>query len=148
MKVFLDTTILLDVLLEREGFEDSVRLFELQEDGKVKLFVSILTMVNVAIVYKKTVGQYLASANLKYLSTLVDVLPMDEDQLQSALLLDGPDFEDTLQATCAATAACDYLVTRNQKDFIIKKGLAKKLSLPVVMSPSGFLSNTGLGVGH
>ena len=77
MKVFLDTNILLDLLLEREGFEDSAELFRLQEDGRLKLYVSYLTMVNIAYVYRKTVGQNMAVANLKYLSALVEVLPMD-----------------------------------------------------------------------
>ena len=101
MKVFLDTNILLDLLLEREGFEDSAELFRLQEDGRLKLYVSYLTMVNIAYVYRKTVGQNMAVANLKYLSALVEVLPMDGGQLQKALMMSGPDIEDIFQLTCA-----------------------------------------------
>ena len=139
MKVFLDTSILLDLLLERDGYEDSARLFELQDDGKLKLYVSLLTMVNVAFVYKKTVGQNVAVANLKYLSTLVEVLPMNGGQLQQALLMTGPDFEDILQATCAAEAQCSYLITRNHKDYKIGKGLSSGISLPKVLTPKLFL---------
>ena len=91
MKIFLDTNILLDLLLEREGFEDSAELFRLQEDGRLKLYVSYLTMVNIAYVYRKTVGQNMAVANLKYLSALVEVLPMDGGQLLKALMMSGPD---------------------------------------------------------
>lgn len=138
MKVFLDTNILLDLLLERDGFEDSAELFRMQDEGRIKLFVSLLTMVNLEYVYKKTVGQNLAIANLKYLSTLVEVLPMDGDQLQKAMLLDGKDFEDVLQAVCAAEGCCDYLITRNAKDFKISKGLSKDLSLPIIATPADF----------
>ncbi|MBR4826698.1 MAG: PIN domain-containing protein [Bacteroidales bacterium] len=145
MKVFLDTNILLDLLLEREGYEDSARLFELQDDGKLKLYVSFLTMVNVSYVYKKTVGQNVAIANLKYLSTLVEVLPMNGEQLQQALLMTGPDFEDILQASCAAEAHCDYLITRNQKDFKISKGLSADVSLPAVLTPKLFLETVPWG---
>ncbi|MBO7544756.1 MAG: PIN domain-containing protein [Bacteroidales bacterium] len=140
MKVFLDTNILLDLLLERDGYEDSAVLFQLQDEGKVKLYVSLLTMVNLEYVYKKTVGQNHAIANLKYLSSLVEVLPMDGEQLQKAMMLDGKDFEDVLQAVCASEGGCDYLITRNDKDFKISKGLAKHLDLPKVISPSSFLS--------
>ena len=139
MKVFLDTNVLLDLLLERSGYEDAVVLFQLQEEGKVHLCVSLLTMVNLAYVYRKTVGQHMAVANLKYLSTLVEVLPMDGGQLQRALLLKGPDFEDILQAVCAADAACDCLITGNTKDFKIGKGLAGQCALPAILSPSSFL---------
>ena len=139
MKVFLDTNILLDLLLEREGYEDSAVLFQMQEEGRLHLCVSMLTMVNVAYVYKKTVGQNLAIANLKYLSSLVDVLPMTGDQLQQAMMLDGRDFEDVLQAVCAAEGGCDFLVTRNEKDYKISKGLADNLNIPTIVSPSSFL---------
>lgn len=139
MKVFLDTNILLDLLLERDGYEHSAKLFELQDDGMIQLCVSLLTMVNLAYVYKKTVGQDMAIVNLKYLSTLVEVLPMDGRQLQEALLLKGRDFEDILQATCAADAGCDYIITRNDKDFKISKGLTKQRPLPDVLQPLAFL---------
>lgn len=142
MKVFLDTNIILDLLLERDGYLPSAEIFRLQDEGKLQICVSALTMVNVAYVYKKTVGQQMAVANLKYLSALVKVLPLNEDQLQQALMLDGKDFEDTLQAVCAAQGECDCIITRNAKDFTIKKGLAKHLILPAVYEPAGFLSVT------
>jgi Predicted nucleic acid-binding protein, contains PIN domain len=140
VKIFLDTNIILDLLLEREGYEDSAVLFQMQEDGELKLFVSILTMVNVSYIYKKTVGEAMAAANLKYLSALVEVLPMDGDQLQLALMMGGRDFEDALQAVCAAEAGCDYIVTRNDRDFRLRAGAVKKYRIPEVTTPAGFLS--------
>ena len=139
MKVFLDTNILLDLLLERDGFETEARIFQMQEEGRCTLCVSILTMVNLAFVYQKTVGQDMAVVNLKYLSTLVEVLPMDGIMLQEALYQSGKDFEDTLQAVCASGGLCDCIVTRNVKDFQIKRGLGKEISLPPVLSPKDFL---------
>ena len=140
MKVFLDTNIILDLLLEREGFEDSAELFRLQEDGRLKLYVSYLTMVNIAYVYRKTVGQNMAVANLKYLSALVGVLSMDEGQFQKALLMSGPDIEDIFQATCAADAGMDCIITRNVKDFRIRQGLGPQVRMPDVKTPAGLLS--------
>lgn len=142
MKVFLDTDILLDLLLGRDGYQDSAVIFQRQDEGRLQICVSILTMINVAYVYRKTVGQPMAVANVKYLSGLVEVLPMDSQQLQQALLLDGKDFEDTLQAVCAATAGCDYLITRNDRDYRIGRGLAARLPhpLPRILSPAAFLA--------
>ena len=141
MSVFLDINIILDLLLEREGFQHSAGIFRLQDEGRLQICVSSLTMVNVAYVYQKTVGKNMAVANLKYLSTLVKVLPIDGDQIQQAILLRGNDFEDTLQAVCAARGACACLITRNEKDYRIDRGLAKTLSLPAVFTPAGFLSS-------
>lgn len=140
MKLFLDTNILLDLLLEREGYERCARLFQLQEEGKCTLAVSILTMVNVAYVYRKTVGQDMAVVNLKYLSTMLEVLPMDNEILQSSIFKHGKDFEDVLQAMCAATGGCYAIITRNEKDYVIRDGLVKtQITLPPVFTPTSFL---------
>ena len=140
MKVFLDTNILLDLLLEREGYELCAKIFQLQEEGKCTLCVSVLTMVNAAYIYRKTVGQDMAVANIKYLSTLVEVLPLDNEILQAAIYRHGKDFEDVLQAVCAAVGKCDCIVTRNEKDYAIRDGLAKKdVNIPTVYSPTSFL---------
>lgn len=117
MRVFLDTNIILDLLLERDGFEDSLELFSRQEEGGLHLCTSILSMANIAYVYRKTVGSHLVSPNLKYLSALVEVLPMDGEMLQEAIFAEGKDFEDNLQLACARKAGCGCFVTRNTKDF-------------------------------
>ena len=43
---------------------------------------------------------------------------MDEQQLQEALSVIVPDFEDMLQYVCAKEHGCDAIITRNKKDFI------------------------------
>lgn len=140
MKLFLDTNILLDLLLEREGYERCARLFQLQEEGRCSLAVSVLTMVNVAYVYRKTVGQDMAVVNLKYLSSLLEVLPLDNEILQGAIYKHGKDFEDVLQALCATAGACDAIITRNEKDYVIREGLVKtQVTLPQVYTPTAFL---------
>ena len=138
MKIFLDTNIILDLLLERDGWEQAAQILSLQEKGEATLCVSVLTMVNVAYVYRKTVGEDMAVVNLKYLSAFMRVLPMDAAMIEKAILAGGRDFEDTLQAIVAASARCDVIVTRNVKDF---EGIkAQDLTLPTVVNPSGLLS--------
>lgn len=139
MKVFLDTNVLLDLLLERDGYIECGSIFELQESGGVSVCVSVLTMINAAYVYRKTVGQDMATVNLKFLSTMVEVLPMDSEMLQSAIYMRGRDFEDVLQAVCAQKGGCDCIITRNTKDYSIKKGLSSELTLPSVYTPHQFL---------
>lgn len=139
MKAFLDTNILLDLLLEREGFEASARILQLRDEGRIDLCVSILTMVNVAYVYRKTVGQQAVIPNMKCLSAIVDVLLMDSDTLEQALYIEGKDFEDTLQYLCAVQNDCHAIITRDKKDFRFSRGL-KDLPEPIpVYSPDTFL---------
>lgn len=120
MKVFLDTNIVLDLLLQRPGYKESAKILELQEQGKIRTCVSVLTIVNAAYIYRKSVGATLVVVNLRYLSAFLEVLPMDNDMLQKAISMEGPDFEDLFQAVCASTNGCDVIITRNTKDF---KGL-------------------------
>ena len=136
MKVFLDTNIILDLLLERDGWKQSAKILSLQEKGALTICVSVLTMVNVAYVYRKTVGEDITVVNLKYLSSFLEVLPMDAAMLDCAIMAGGRDFEDTLQAIVAATAQCDAIVTRNVKDFAKIKPL--NLSIPPIYDPSSF----------
>ena len=145
MKAFLDTNILLDLLLEREGYEISAEILQLKDDGRIELCVSILTMINIAYIYRKTVGQNIVIPNLKYISSLMKVLPMDEGILQQALYLESKDFEDTLQYLCAARGECDCVITRNVKDFQIKPGLSTTPALPPAYTPEEFyqLHNKG-----
>jgi predicted nucleic acid-binding protein len=140
MKAFLDTNILLDLLLERDGYEASARILQLRDEGKVNLCVSILTMVNVAYVYKKSVGQNVVIPNLKCLSDIVTVLPMNNEMLQQALYLEGKDFEDILQYTCAIQNQCDAVITRDVKDFRIHHGLKNIAESIPVYSPDSFLN--------
>lgn len=138
MKIFLDTNIILDLLLERDGWEQAAQILSLQEKGEATLCVSVLTMVNVAYVYRKTVGENLAVANLLYLSGFMEVLPMDSAMMNEAILAGGRDFEDTLQAIVAASARCDAIVTRNIKDFAKIK--PQNLTLPPVFDPIAFMT--------
>jgi len=141
MKVFLDTNIVLDLLLERDGYAEAASIFQMQEEGMLTVCVSVLTMVNVAYVYRKTVGQRMAVVNLKYLSALMEVLPMDNAMLQQAIYSEGPDFEDILQGICAAKAACDFIITRNRKDFTPGRGLLpQEIAYPPAITPLEFLA--------
>ena len=138
MKVFLDTNIILDLLLQREGWEHSAQIITLQEKGRLHLCISILTMVNVAYVYRKTVGESLAVVNLKYISSLMEVIPMDAVMMDEAIQAGGRDFEDSFQAVAAATAGCDVIVTRNTRDF--EDLIPQTHPLPALFDPISLLA--------
>ena len=141
MRVFLDTNILLDLLLERDGYQISASLFEGQDQDRWKLCVSIFTMVNAAYVYRKGAGIVDVVPNMKYLSMLLEVLPMSQNTLETGLYLHGKDFEDILQYVCAAEGGCDAIITRNAKDFVINDGLKEvPCSIPVY-TPEEFLKH-------
>lgn len=130
-KVFLDTNVLLDFVLGREGMNDTLAILQLREDEKVYLTTSILSMANVAYVAKKGRTKAELYELIQGLSEMIHTLQMDEVQLLEALAVIAPDFEDMLQMVCAKTHDCDAIITRNKKDFT--------LSSTPVYTPQEFL---------
>lgn len=141
-KVFLDTNILMDLLLERPGFEDAAVILQAGEDGRIELCCSYLTMANLAFILRKNTTPARLAPTLMQIQSLLDVLPMDASQLERACWINGRDFEDVLQAVCAHAAGCSHIVTRNPADFrfTASKDFAVDLSsFPIVCTPGEFL---------
>lgn len=137
-KVFFDTNIVLDLIQGRPGFEYAARILQMQEDGRLTVCVSVLSMANIAYVLRKTVPANLIIPTLKQISSVMSVIPMDNGQIQQALLLEGPDFEDIMQLSCAMANGCSSIVTHNPRDFRIKKGLVESFTPPEVFTPETF----------
>lgn len=117
-KVFLDTNVLLDFVTGRDGFENASSILQLGEENKVILMTSFLSMANTAYVAKRGRNQLELYELLQGLSEMVHTLSMNEMQLQEALSIIVPDFEDMLQFVCAKEHDCDAIITRNKKDFV------------------------------
>lgn len=131
-RIFIDTNVVLDFILCRDGEQEAMDIFQLGEDGKVSLFVSYLTMANVAYVARKHRTREEIYSYLRELSALFRILPMDETQYQEALRTEVSDFEDMLQFVCAKSNQCDVIITNNTKHFSFS-------TLPVY-TPSQFLA--------
>ena len=129
-KIFLDTNIIIDIILEREGVKDAIDILQQGEDGKISLMISFLTVANAAYIIRKGHTKEQVHAIMLDLVSLFSVLSMDENQLCQAL--QSPvDLEDTFQYECAKAHGCDLIITRNCKHFPIS-------GIPV-MTPSDYL---------
>lgn len=113
-KVFLDTNILIDYVLNRQGGSDAKQLLTRARAGEVNLSASLLTFANMAYILKGKADVYGLFAML---TQFVDALPMDGNQLQAALGQKVRDFEDMLQYQCAKVAGCEVIITNNKRDF-------------------------------
>ena len=116
-RIFLDTNVIIDFILEREGAEDAANVLQLGENGEVELTVSFLTMANTAYIARKRHTQEELYSIMADLSAMLRTLSMDEFQLQQTLLHPATDFEDMLQYQCAIANQCDIILTRNRKHF-------------------------------
>ena len=144
-KVFLDTNILMDLLLERPDFEEAAVILQAGEDGRIELCCSYLTMANLAFILRKNTTPARLAPTLMQIQSLLEVLPMDASQMEQACWINGRDFEDVLQAVCAHAAGCSHIVTRNPADFRFtpSKDFAVDLStFPTVCTPEEYLTNS------
>ena len=133
IKAFIDTNVLIDLLLERDGCQDAATILLWQKEQKCSLFLSSLTMANIAyILRKKFKGIALYNA-LNKLKTFFSVVSLTADNVESALMLQATDFEDALQYFSAANIQADVIVTRNEKDFYF--------SQISITSPKSFLES-------
>ena len=116
-RIFIDTNVIIDVLMQRDGYLSSARVLALAKNEDTTLFVSVLTMANLAYILRKSLKGDSFYAEMRKLSCLVNVADTTNNHFLSALDLQAKDFEDALQYYCAIFNECDIIVTRNKKDF-------------------------------
>jgi len=118
VKLFLDTNVVLDVLADRKPHAaDAAFVLSLVERGDAQGFVGAHTVTTLFYLLERSLGLRKAKRAIHDVLRLVDVVPVDQDRLLQALAMNWRDFEDAVQAACAAKVVVDYFVTRNPSDF-------------------------------
>lgn len=132
MRIFLDTNILLDVLLDRKPFcEASSKLWRLAECGRLEAAISAISFNNVFYIVRKYAGKEAAQRTVEVMNGNFSVFPLTRDIISRAIAAKLPDFEDSIQFFSAVACEADYIITRNARDF-------PQESIPV-LSPASFL---------
>jgi len=133
-KVFIDSDIILDLLMEREPYYlSAAKLFTLIEKGTIKAFVSPLIFSNLFYILRKITSKERAKNSLRKLKFLVNILDVNEYIIELSLESDFNDFEDAIQYYTALENKIDCLITRNKKDY--------KKSLIIVCTAEEYLLN-------
>ena len=131
-KVFLDTDVILDFLLDRKLFsEASIYILTLGDLGKIKLYSSGLVFSNCYYFLRKISSHSKVMATLQTLSSFIEFAPVNHQVVMDALHSSFKDFEDALQNAAASSAGVNFLLTRNIKDY-------KKSDL-AVMTPEEYI---------
>jgi len=117
-RVFVDTNVILDVLLQRyDVWQDSLKIFRLAELGKIKAYISASSMTDIFYVANKKLSPTIARQAIETLLNLFDVVGVDGEDLRGALSVPVDDYEDALQVYCACKINADVLVTRDIEGF-------------------------------
>lgn len=119
MKVMIDTNVIIDVLLERENFvEESYKVLSMCEEHRISGFVSASSVTDIYyLVRKYTHSNELAYNAIGKLLEIVKVCSVTNNDVLTAFQKKAKDFEDCLVSVCAKSNNCNYIITRNKKDF-------------------------------
>lgn len=133
MRVLFDTDLVLDLVLDRDPFvAAAAAIFTLHEQGRIKGYVSGITLINVFYVTRKSKGIVGAWKAVEELLATLSICPLDQFVLETAHRLPFTDYEDAVQHACATASGLDAIVTRNLEDY-------KNSTLPI-FSPTDFLT--------
>ena len=92
--IFIDTDIILDLLLQREPFfEPALLLFSEIEAKRVKAHVSALIIWNIYYLVEKHASRKQARQKVAQLRMLLSIIPVDEKIIDSALQSDFKDLK-------------------------------------------------------
>lgn len=138
-KLFLDSDVLLDLLLDRPPFsEDIASLIEGAIHADVALFTSPVSITNIHYIIGKIENRTKANQKIKKVLNLVRIENMGQSVIDRAAASKFKDFEDAVQHFCALEAGHQILITRNTKDY-----KAAEIS---VMNPKECLAKMRMGL--
>ena len=133
MRLLIDTNVILDYLLSREGFHEQARaVFDLVKYKKDFEFVSSSAVTDIFYHLNKALrNSFEAQDQISELIDVLSILNITEQDIRAALKLRWKDFEDAVQYAVALSNGVDAIITRNAKDF-------ERQDIPV-LTPGEFL---------
>jgi predicted nucleic acid-binding protein len=134
--IFIDSDIILDVLLRREDFyKDSYAIFIMCEREEVVLYTSSSIILNVQYIGGRISTKKTVAETIYYLvENFIEVINPDKQTILKAYDSAFLDYEDAVQYfTAKDSGLIDYFISRNVKDY----DKATKV-LPVI-TPAQFL---------
>lgn len=118
MKVLFDTNVVLDVLLDREPHvHASAQVLALVERGEICGSLCATTVTTLFYLCNRALDIRQARAHIVALLRLFDIAPVNRMVLANALDTAFADFEDAVLHDAARHLECQYIVTRNVRDF-------------------------------
>ena len=119
IKVFLDTDVILDLLLEREPFNKNAnKIFKKIENGNIVGYTSAVILANIYYISSNIKNKKIALKNIRKICSLLKVSSVNQKTTDNVLGNNEiKDFEDYLQLYSAIEIGTEFLITRNKKDF-------------------------------
>ena len=132
-KLFIDSDVVIDFFTDRKPFSNfASEIFELNEKGVVKLYMSAVSINNIYYIVRKFLGHQKTIEIIELLKEITEIVGTTKNEVVQALKSNFSDFEDAIQYSSALKIEnVDAIITRNIKDY-------KNASIPI-MTPMTFI---------
>jgi predicted nucleic acid-binding protein len=118
LKIFIDVNVFIDVMTKRSGWTESLRVLNLvRKSQEIETWTSALTLPLLYFFRRRVVDEATARADAQAILKGLQLVPLSQTILDSALGSVAPDLEDNIQLASAEAISVNHLVTRNKKDF-------------------------------
>ena len=119
MKVLIDTNIALDLMTNRQDFQDdAAKVFTLCIGGLAQGFFTSNSVCDLHyVLHRHFHEEHQTRRTLETWLNLVGILDVNEEDCHKALSSQTADYEDAVIQHTAKRNGCDCIVTRNLKDF-------------------------------
>lgn len=119
MKVFFDTNVLIDAFSNRDDqstFSEQCYLLVLSK--QIKGYISSNQLMTFYYVFSKFMSKEFAFESLNQIINHFEVVPFSKFNVLHSIENNYFDIEDGAKDDCAKEFCCDFIITRNTKDFI------------------------------
>lgn len=116
LKIYIDTNIFLDSVLNRDNGVSKEILYFLNDKG-FELTLNDVSIINIHYFAKKGIK---AKDLKRFINVILDtciVVSVDTDILKQSINSDFTDFEDATQYFCAKSIGADLIITNDKKGF-------------------------------
>ena len=136
-KIFMDSDVVIDFFTDRDPHVNPAsELFELNEQGIIKIFLSAVSINNIYYIVRRFLGHKKAIQVIESQTEMTEIIGTTKNEILQALKNDFSDYEDSIQYSSALTIQkLDAIITRNIKDY--------KNSKIAVMTPHSFIQMIG-----
>jgi predicted nucleic acid-binding protein len=118
--IFIDSDIIIDLLAKRQEYLAAAKLLKLVREKKVRAYTTPVVLANVDYIITKYANRNKSRKALRSLRKRIQIIPIDQAIVDTALESPFTDFEDAMQYYAAEKQGLDFIVTRNKEDY--KKG--------------------------
>ncbi len=119
MKVIIDTNIALDMMANRQDFQDeAAKVFTICIGGLAQGYFTSNSVCDLHyVLHRHFHDERRTRSVLETWLNLVGILEVNRDDCMKALNSKTADYEDAVIQQAAARSGCDYIVTRNLRDY-------------------------------